>query len=86
MDQDATWYTEVGLGPGDIVLYGNPASPTERGTAVPHFSAHFPLAGSRISAAAEHLLLTKQRIVGYTLRLKSHDPIGWPATLEHTEL
>jgi len=62
MDQDATWYTEVGLGPGDIVLDGNPASPTERGTAVPHFSAHFPLARSPISAAAEHLLLTKQRM------------------------
>jgi len=32
--------TEVGLGPGDIVLDGDPDSPTERGTAVPHFSAH----------------------------------------------
>jgi len=27
--------TEVGLGPGDIVLDGDPAFPTERGTAVP---------------------------------------------------
>jgi len=64
MDQDATWYTEVGLFPGDIVLdgNGNPASLTERGTAVPHFSAHFSLARSSISAAVEHLLLTKQRM------------------------
>ena len=38
MDQNAT---EVGLGPGDIVLDGNPAPPTDRGTAAPpHFSAH----------------------------------------------
>jgi len=36
MDQDATG-TKVGLGPGDIVLDGNPVSPTARGTAVPHF-------------------------------------------------
>jgi len=33
--------TEVGLGPGDIVFDGDPATPTERGTATPlHFSAH----------------------------------------------
>ena len=32
--------TEVGLGPGDIVLDGNPAPPTERVTAAP-----FPLFG-----------------------------------------
>jgi len=30
--------TEVGLGPGDVVLHGNPAPP-KRGT-VPQFSAH----------------------------------------------
>jgi len=30
---------EVGLGPGDIVLDGDPALP-ERGIAVPHFFAH----------------------------------------------
>jgi len=39
MDQDITW-KEVGLGPGDIVLDGDSALPKERGTAVPHFSAH----------------------------------------------
>jgi len=32
--------TEVALGPGDVVLDGDPASPVERGTAAPHFSAH----------------------------------------------
>jgi len=38
MNQDLTWY--VGLGPDDIVLDEDPAHPTERGTAVPQFSAH----------------------------------------------
>jgi len=35
MDQDATWYTEIGLSLGDIVLDADPASPlpTERSTA-----------------------------------------------------
>jgi len=27
MGQDATWYTKVGLGPGHIVLDGDPAPP-----------------------------------------------------------
>ena len=31
---------EAELGPGNIVLDGDPAPPNERGTAVPHFSAH----------------------------------------------
>jgi len=31
---------EIGLGPGGIVLDGNPAPPMERGTAAPHFLAH----------------------------------------------
>ena len=48
--------TEVGLGPGHTVLDGEPAPPTERATAAPpHFSAHFALAGSPISATAEFL-------------------------------
>ena len=48
--------TEVGLGPGHIVLDGDPAPPpTERGTAVPHISAHFALARSPISATAKVL-------------------------------
>ena len=32
--------TEVGLGPGQIVLDGNPASPQKSGAQQPHFSAH----------------------------------------------
>ena len=33
--------TKVGLGPGHIVLDGDPAAPTEMGTAAPaHFLAH----------------------------------------------
>ena len=32
--------TEVGLGPGDMVLDGDPAPPTDRGTAASYFSAH----------------------------------------------
>jgi len=32
--------TEVGFGPGDIVLDGDAAPPKERGTAAPYFSAH----------------------------------------------
>jgi len=31
---------EVGLGPGEIVLVGDPAPPTERGAAALHFLAH----------------------------------------------
>jgi len=58
MDQDATWY-EVGLRPCHIVLEGDPAPDTERGTAAPHFSAdvYYRLAKrSPISATAEFLL------------------------------
>jgi len=49
--------SEVGLGPGDIVLDGDPAAPTERDTAAPHSPSFRPTALSRspISAAAEHL-------------------------------
>ena len=56
MDQDATWYG-VGLGPGDIVLGGDPAPPvTERGTAAPTFQPMSIVAKrSPISATAEIL-------------------------------
>jgi len=37
--------TKVGLVPGHIVLDGDPTPPAERGTAGPHFSAHFVSAG-----------------------------------------
>jgi len=57
--------TEVGVGPGGIVLDGDPAPPTERGTAAPHFSAHFVLTRSSISGDAE--LLRKLRHVYYVL-------------------
>ena len=46
---------EVGLIPAGIVLDGDPAAPTECGTAAPHFSAQFALARSPISATAELL-------------------------------
>ena len=60
MDQDATWYTEVGLGPGDIVLDGDPAPLTERGTAAASFRP-MSIAAKRstISATAELLLLLR---------------------------
>ena len=47
--------TDVGLGPSDIVLDGDSAPHTERGTADLHFSAHLALERSPISAAAEVL-------------------------------
>jgi len=52
--------TEVGLGPGDIVLDGDPASPTKS------FRSNFRSMSivairSPISAAAEHLLLLDDR-------------------------
>ena len=40
MDQDATWYTDVGLGPGDIVLHGDPASPRKGAQQLPNVLAH----------------------------------------------
>jgi len=46
---------EIGLGPGDIVLDGDPAPFTERGTAAPDFSLHFALSRSPISTTAELL-------------------------------
>jgi len=42
--------TEVGLGPGDIVLDGDPAPATERGTAAPP-----PLFGTLCSGTVAHL-------------------------------
>jgi len=49
---------EVGLGPGDTVLDGDPAiSPHGKGHSSPHFSTRFALARSTISATAELLLV-----------------------------
>ena len=39
VDQDATWYKGMCLGPGRILLHGDPAPPPKRGT-VAQFSAH----------------------------------------------
>ena len=56
IDEDASLYESIDLGPGHIVLDGDPAPPRERGTAsAPLFSAHvWPR--SPISATAELLL------------------------------
>ena len=54
---DGSGGTEVALGPGDVVLDGDTAPTMENSTAAPpHFSAHFALALSPISATAELLL------------------------------
>jgi len=51
--------TEVGLGPGYIVLDGDRAPRPRKGAQnPPHFSAHFAVALSPISSAAEHLFTT----------------------------
>jgi len=55
MDQNTTWYGGKPRPRWHCVRWG-PCSPTERGTAAPpHFSAHFALARSPISATAELL-------------------------------
>ena len=57
MDQDVRWYTEVGLGPGHIVLDGNPAPPPRKGAQHRTFRPMSIVAkGSPISATAELLL------------------------------
>jgi len=49
--------TEVGLGPGDIVLDGDPVPPAKRGTAAPTFRPMSIVANRwPISATAELLL------------------------------
>jgi len=63
--------TEVGLGPGDIVLDRDPAPPsTKRGTAGPNFA----LARSLISASTELLLryVSRQDIHANTLITTLH--------------
>ena len=67
--------TEVDLGPGHIVLDGNPASPRERGTAAPLFSPYL-LSLSPISATAELLLLI-QCHAGYELMTVHLSIISW---------
>jgi len=48
--------TEVGLRPGGIVLDGTQLPPWKELQQPPHFSAHFSLARSRISATDELFL------------------------------
>jgi len=54
-DQDATWYTEVDLGPGHIVLDGDPAPPKEAQQPPSFWHVSIVAKGSPISATAEHL-------------------------------
>ena len=79
---------EVGFGPGDIVLDGNhyfirwePSSPTETGTAALHFSPHFALARSPISATAELLLVF---FVIFLLFYHAVDSAGCPLDFQST--
>ena len=57
--------TQLSLGAGDIVLDGDPV-PARKGAQQPrpHFSAHFALARSPISATAELLLKVLRQIRG----------------------
>ena len=57
---------EVGLGPGDIVLDWDPASPPPSGTASPQFSAHvYCLAKPSPHIDTEHpKLFIKQTYIG----------------------
>ena len=64
--------TEIGLGPGDNVLDGDPVPPTKRGTAAPTFrSMSLVTKRSPISATAEHLFLlfTIQAVLSHLLSL-----------------
>ena len=47
--------TEVGLGPGDIVLDGDPAPPARKGAQRPPLFARFAVARTPVSATAELL-------------------------------
>ena len=71
MDQDATWCGGRSRPRIHCVRWGPIAPPMERGTAPTHFSAHFALARSPISATAE-LLLTSRIIDISLLRIGSY--------------
>jgi len=45
MDQDVTWQVgmELGLGPGDFVLDGDPASPSPKGAGAPPQKKNRPM-------------------------------------------
>jgi len=78
MDQDAAWYgCTVGLGPGDIVLDGDLAPPTERGMAAPTFRPMSVVAiRSPILATAE-LFSNMARITNVRLAMQggSKEPV-----------
>jgi len=40
MDHDETWHACIGLGPGHIVLDGDPVLPPQKKETQPHFSTH----------------------------------------------
>jgi len=73
MDEDATWYGSrprprrhcVRWEPSSPI--GTQLTPTERGTAAPHFSVHFALARSPISATADLLLKRACLYLSYRL-------------------
>jgi len=71
--------TEVGLGPGHIVLYGNPGPPPKKGHN-PHFSAHvycgqtagwMPL-GTKVGLGPGNIVLDADP----TLSPKGHSPLS----------
>jgi len=64
MDQDATWYTEVGLGLRDTVLDGDPASP-RKGAQQPH-TLSIVAKRSPISATAVILFGKTSRFTFYS--------------------
>jgi len=53
MHQDATWYMEVGLSPGDFVLDGHPVPP-QKGGKVPNFQPMYIVA-KRLDGSRWHL-------------------------------
>ena len=57
MDQDVTWCMEVGLGPGDFVLDGDPAPPPQKGgrALLPNFRP-ISIVAKRLNASRCHLV------------------------------
>jgi len=58
MDQDATWYfgREVGFGPSDIVLDGDPAPPPQKRDRAPANFRRICLVAKRLDASRCHLI------------------------------
>jgi len=66
--------TELGLGPGDVVLDGDPAPPKKGGTAAPTFRLMFIVAKRSPIAATAELLLAKESVDEVDQMLKSQCP------------